>query len=202
MKFISHIPSLQTPVCGKAIRAFALPELMTAMAIFSLVIAGTLSSQIFGLRMYRISEAKLTVASDGRRVLNTVRNEIWSGKLLYVGNGDDSSFKLMADNTPHIGNALRICATTDTNSYVHYFLDASDSCLKRTVSSNSQVQVIARNITNELVFQAEDFQGNVVANYQNNRVIKMTLQMHKPEWANALSEYYQLQTRVARRATE
>ena len=187
---------------GRSIRAFTLAELLVAMAIFSMVIAATISSQLFGLRMYRISDAKLTVSADARVVLNHLREEVWTGKLLLVGNGNSSTFSLVADNTPHIGNALKICATTDTNSFVYYYLDAADSALKRMVSSNAQVQVIARNVTNVVVFRAEDFQGNTLSNYLNNRVIRMQLQMRQAEYFGGQSEFYQLQTRLARRAID
>jgi prepilin-type N-terminal cleavage/methylation domain-containing protein len=194
---------LREPRVGRrAIPAFTLAELLVAMAIFSMLVAGTVASQIFGLRLYRIADAKLAVAADARRVMNSVRNEIWSGKLLYVGTGDQATFNLIADNLPHMGNALRICATTDTNSYVYYFRDANDNCLKRMISGNGTVQVIAQNVTNEVVFRAEDFQGNTVSNYLNNRAINVALQIRRPEWNGTMFEYFQLQTRIARRALE
>lgn len=181
---------------------------MTVVAIFTLLVAATVSAQVFGLRMYRISETKLTATAGARSVLNRLQNEIRSAKLLSIGNGDASSFAPVPDNTPHSGNALKICTTTDTNSYVCYFWDATDSSLKRTASGNSLVQTVANNITNQLVFQAEDFQGNVVTNAQNNRVIKMTLQFYQRQYPLAgaanggMYDYYQLQTRIARRAIE
>ena len=198
MKLSRNIRSHSDP----STRAFTLAELLVAMAIFSMVVAATVSSQLFGLKMYRISDAKLTVSADARGVLNHLREEVWTGKLLLVGNGDSSMFTLVTDNTPHIGNALKICATTDTNSFVYYYLDANDSALKRMVSSNAQIQTIARNVTNLVVFRAEDFQGNTLSNYLNNRVIRMQLQMRQAEYFGGQSEFYQLQTRLARRAID
>jgi len=208
MKLMLHLQSQRSPVPGSAVRGFTLTELLTVVAIFSLLVAATVSSQIFGMRLYRISEAKLAVTADARGTLDRVRDEIRSGRLLYVGNGDSASFRLVADKLPQTGNALRICATTDTNRYVHYHLDAGNSCLTRTVSGDDSVEVIANHVTNQLVFRAEDFQGNVVTNSQNHRVIRMTLQFHRWEFpaaragSDGLYESYQLQTRMARRATE
>ena len=190
------------PSAVRTVRAFTLVEMMVAMAIFSMVIAATVSSQLFGLRMYRISDAKLSVSGDARVVLNHLREEVWTGKLLYVGNGNSSAFTLVADNTPHCGNAIRICPTTDTNNFIYYFMDSADSSLKRMVSGSAQIQTVARNVTNLVVFRAEDFQGNTLSNYLNNRVIRMQLQMRKPEYFGGLAEYYQLQTRLARRAID
>jgi len=197
-----RIPTQSRLVRRDLIGAFSLPELLITLAIFSLLVAAMVSTQVCGLRLYRIADTKLRATADSRQVLDHVRDEIWSGKLLFIGNGDRTTFALVPDNAPHTGNALKICATTDTNSYAYYFLDTADSCLKRMSSSNSAVMVIARNVTNQFVFSAEDFQGNTVTNYQNNRVIKMTLQVHQPEYFGGLAEYYQLQTRVTRRAIE
>lgn len=183
--------------------AFSLPELMITLAIFSLLILATVSSQICGLRLYRIADTKLNVTTESRRVLDQVRDEIWSSKLVFVGNGGDiSSFTLVADHAPHVGNALKICATTDTNRFVFYYLDATDSSLKRMTSATNLVTVLARNITNQMVFSAEDFRGVTVTNYLNNRVIKMALQVQRPEYFGGLAECSHLQTRVTRRSID
>lgn len=191
-------------------RAFSLTELLVVVAVFSLLILATVSSQIFGLKLYRLSETKMTTTADARSTLNRIRDEIRSGRLLYVGNGDCYSFNLVADNAPHAGNALKICPTTDTNDFVYYYLD-SDQCLNRMVSGSDAVQMVASHVTNQVVFRAEDFRGNVLTNYQNNRVIAMTLQFYRREFALArnrqggpdgLYDYYQLQTRIARRTIE
>ena len=185
----------------KAAGAFTFLEMMVTMAIFSVLVTATVSSQILGLRMYSAVDAKLTVTADARRVLDNVQGEIKSGKLLFVGNGNSCSFSLLPDSAPRIGNALRICPTTDTNSYIYYFLD-TDNCLKRMVSGDSGVYVVAHNVTNQVVFQAEDFQGNVLTNYENNRVINMTLQVAQIAGGGLVSQNYPLQTRIARRAIE
>lgn len=193
---------------GRSVRAFTLPEIMTVMALFTLVIAGMLSSQLFGMRMYRISETKLLATAGARRALDRVRDEIRAGKLLKVGNGNDAAFAVVADNEPQIGNALQIHATTDTNTFVRYYLDANAKCLKRLVSGSGEVQVVANYITNRLVFQAQDFMGNVLTNRQNNRVIQMTLEFYQWEFPAArvgsggMYDYYRLQTRITRRAIE
>jgi prepilin-type N-terminal cleavage/methylation domain-containing protein len=220
MKLLSHIQSRRASVLGAATRAFTMMEMMTVVGIFSLLAAATVSSQLFGLRLYSISGTKLTVTGDARSALNRVRDEIRSGKLIYVGNGNSSSFALVPDNSPQVGNALKICATTDTNSYVYYYMDATNSRFKRMVSSNSFVQVVASHITNLLVFQAEDFQGNVVTNNENNRVIRISMEFYQPVFPTAAAaptaqtsppaqaasrgmyDYFRLQTRVSRRAIE
>jgi len=183
-------------------------ETMTAVGILSLLVAAIVSSQVFGLRMYKISETKLSTTAEARSALNRVRSEIWSGKLLYVGNGDAYSFTLAPANSPQRGNALKVCPTENTNNFVYYYVDSNDTCLKRMVSGSKQIEVVADYVTNRLAFQVENYQGNVASNYfKNNRVIRMNLQFYKREYAygkgsNSLGESYKLETRVARRAID
>ena len=100
----------------RQVRAFTLPEILVVVAIFSLLVAATVSAQIFGLRMYRISETKLTTTANARRALNFIRDEIRSGKQLYVGNGrqfgeifrgragQQAARRKRAQDLPHVGH--------------------------------------------------------------------------------------------------
>ena len=192
--------------CGN--RAMTLPEIMVVMAIFSLVMIVLVSSQLFGLRMYKISETKLVATASGRKSLNQLRNDIRSGKLLAIGNGDSASFTPVADDSPQIGDALQINPTTNLAAYIRYYLDTNNAQLKRVTSVNTNVEVLASFITNRLVFQAEDFRGNVLTNHQNNRVVRLTLEFYRWEYPIAMVgqdgmyDYYRLQTRVTRRLIE
>ena len=187
--------------------AFTLPELMTVVAIFSVLVVGMVSSQLFGMRMCSVSQGKLNMTAGARTFLSRVRDEIRSAQLVYVGNGDSFGFTPAADNTPHAGNALKICASAaDTNQFVYYFLDPADSSLKRMVNAlGSQAEVLANSVTNSPVFQAEDFQGNVLTQDQPNRAIGINLQFQRWEYPMSgvsngpLYGYYQLQTRVSPR---
>jgi len=192
----------------RALRAFTLAEMMTVMLIFTLLVLALVSCQLFGMRMQRISETKLAGTAAGRKALNQVRNEIREGKILTVGNGDNTVFNTIPDNTFQIGNALQISFTTNTGSYVRYYMDTNDNSFKRMTSLNTQPQVLANYITNQFVFRAEDFQGNVLTNNQNNRVIHMLLEFYRWEYPVAtvgnggMYDYYQLQTRITRRTIE
>jgi len=190
-------------------QAFTVPEILTAMAVFTVLIAATVSSQIFGLRMSTISEAKLQSSDSARTALNHVRDEIRSATFLFVGNGDAGSFKLLTNNAPRVGNALRIYPTADTNNYVCYYLDLSNDSLMRAVTIGKQLgdaEIVSRNITNRFIFQAEDFQGNVLTNNSNHRIIRMNLDFYKLEYSSAsggkgnVYDFYRMQTRFTRRA--
>lgn len=189
-----------------AAQGFTLTEMLVSMAIFSLLVAALVTTQVTGLKMHRITETKLTATSEGRGALSCIRDEIRMGKMLAVGNGDATSFSTISNNLPQIGNALQIYPTTNRNEFVRYYLDLSANNLKRY--TNGQIRVVANYITNQFVFRAEDFQGNVLTNNQNNRVIRMTLEFYQWEFpvanvgSDGMYDYYRLQTRATRRTIE
>jgi len=188
--------------------AFTLTDIMMAMLVFSLVVVALVYTHLFSLRMFNITYTKLNASAGARKTLDLVRDEIRSGKTLYVGNGDNLGFTAIPDGAPQVGNALLIYPTPSTNTYVRYYLDPVAQDLKRVVAGSTQPSVIARSITNLLAFRAEDYAGNVLTNNQNNRVVSMTLEFYQWEFsgarngAGAFFDYYRLQTRITRRAIE
>ena len=188
--------------------AFTVAEIMTAMGLFSLVVLGVVYSQLFGMRAFNITSTRVSASDNARKVLNRVRDDIRSGKLLYVGSGSSTGFTHIALNSPHQGNALQIYPTTDTNVFIRYYLDTSTQTLRRTANGTGQVQVLAPFLTNQIAFIAEDFAGRTLTNDQNNRVIKMVLDFYQWEFpvaqaaAGAFYDSYHLQTRITRRTIE
>jgi prepilin-type N-terminal cleavage/methylation domain-containing protein len=179
---------------------FTLPEVMIAMGVFALVVLGVMSTHIFGLQMASINQSKLIATHDAREALNHVRDDIRSGKIVYVGNGSSNSFTRIAANSPQQGNAILIHQTLNTNRFVQYYLDTADDALKRRVSGDLTT-VVANYITNLIPFRAEDHLGQVLTNDQNNRVIRMNLEFYQWEFPEEF-DYYRLQTKVTRRAIE
>jgi len=181
---------------------------MVTMAVFTLLMAALFSAHLMGMRMRKVSETKLSSTASARKTLNNIRDEVRMAKTLTVGNGGQSSFTQVPNFSQQIGNALQIYATTNTNSFVRYYLDASEQSLMRVTSSNTTPQLIADSITNRLVFAAEDFKGNVMTNAQKTRVIRMAFEFYQKEYALAgttnggMYDYYRVQTRITRRAIE
>jgi prepilin-type N-terminal cleavage/methylation domain len=193
---------------GLRARGFTLSEIMVVMAIFSMLVICLVSSQIFGLRMHQIAQTKLSATADGRKALNHVRERIRQGKIVLVGHGSNLGFTNIADSYPQIGNAVQIHSTTNMNQFTRFYLDPTDNNLKSITHSGGTPEIVARFVTNRMVFQAEDFRGNVLTNDDNNRVIRMTLEFYQWEYPIAtignggLYDYYRLQTRITRRLIE
>jgi hypothetical protein len=193
---------------GKS-RAFTLTEIMIAAGLLSVVVIAGLYSHLFGLKLSIFNQTKLHAMYNTRAVLNYTRDDIRSAKLFYIGNGSAGGFTNAADGAAQQGNAIQIFSTGDTNGpYTRYYVDTVEQSFKRTTSLSANPQVIARYITNQMAFRAEDFSGKVLTNNQNNRVVCLTLDVCQWEFAvlqpgrGAFSDYYRLQTKVARRATD
>ena len=67
---------------------------------------------------------------------------------------------------------------------------------------------MASAISNQVVFTAENHLGQVLTNNNNNRVIGLTLQFYQLQYPTinigpgGLYDFYQLRTRITRRALE
>jgi hypothetical protein len=181
---------------------------MVSMALILFVLSAIIASHLFGLRMFEITKAKLGASDEARAALANLVTEVRSAKILRVGNGNRTSFTEAASNRPQTGSAIQIYPTADTNTFVRYFWDSTDSKLKRTATGTNSVLVVAHSITNQLVFTSEDYAGNILTNNENNRVIGLTLQFYQLEYPSVAIgpgnyfDSYQLRTKITRRTLE
>ncbi len=188
--------------------AFTLPEMMIALSILTMVLAGILSSHLFGVKMLEITKAKLGASDGARKAISTLISEVRSAKIILVGTGNQGSFTEVVDGYPQQGSAIQIYGSTNTNSFVRYFWDSTDKILKRAVNGGSAVSVVAQSLTNSLLFTSEDFTGTIITNNQNNRVIGVVLQFYQIQYPIILVgpgnyyDFYQLRTRITRRTLE
>jgi type II secretory pathway pseudopilin PulG len=218
MKLFSNIPSRSR---RKNTSAFTLIETMISISVYLVVFIGVMVAiQIFALRIYTLAATKLSATEYGRKALDQIRDDIRQGTMLQVGNvpasGNLSQFSPITNSSVAQGDALQIYYTTNLGaSYSIYYLDQSipgTNYLKQyTINSSgvSTTNILVGYITNTIVFDAEDYLGNVVTNNpKNNQVYRMTLQFYQWEYPigfigghgfNAY-DYYQLRTKVSRRA--
>jgi len=194
-------------------------EMVITVGVFLFIFIGAMIAvQIFGLRVYTLAATKLAATTGGREALNQIREQIREGRTIYVGNCSSpitSSFKYIT-NALQQGNALIIYPTTNTVWYSIYYLDTSTTTnrlIQFNVSNNITIftNVLALYVTNQIVFDMEDWQTNIVTSensLDNRLLIRVTMQFSQWEYPigyiggvgyNAF-DYYQLRTRVFRRA--
>lgn len=204
--------SFQLRVDRRCKRAFTLTELMVAMAVFMLAIAAIIYMHLLGLRLNQVVKTKLGASDDARKAISGLIDQVRSAGIVRIGIGDQTSFTEIAPGSAQQGNAIQIYPSkADTNAFICYYLDSTDptnQCLKRVENVAGSVVVVASSISNSLVFTSEGFAGNILSNNLNNRVIGLSMQFtnldynHLSIGAGSYYDYYQLRTKITRRALE
>jgi type II secretory pathway pseudopilin PulG len=179
---------------------FTLPEALIATAVFALLILGIVSVNLFGLRWYQIGQTKMIATDSAREALGQMSDELRNCNNAVVGNVTNGTFLAPVDGEAQTGNGLMIYATTNTNSYVLYFLNVTNQNFIRYSTDWGTNVVIAQTVVSTNLFQVQDCLGNVMTNNQNNRVIYCSLQFYSALPQNPSAQYYQLQTAVAPRS--
>lgn len=188
-------------------RAFTLSEMMIVCAIGTVLFAGILTGHLTGIRLFQMTKAKLGGTDDARGAISRLIDEIRPAKLVRLGQGSANSFTACGLNAAQQGNAIQIYPTTATNNYIRYYL-ASDNTLHRAASDGSINQVLAHFITNQTIFTSESYNGTILTNNENNRVIGLTLQFYQIQYPivrigqGQLYDFYQLRTKITRRTLE
>lgn len=179
--------------------AFTIPELLLALSIFVVAVFGIVSLQIMGLKMNAIAASKMISTASGMKTLNAVRNQVLGANSVVVGNGSSNSFTA----TGTIGNALQVYPTTNASNYIRFYLSSEDNTLYEYElnDTNDLLMVIAPNVTNDLVFQTVDFEGNTSSSSREHYAIKMTLQFSQLDYKvpTNMYEYYTMETEMTPR---
>lgn len=185
-------------------RAFTLVELQLSMGILAIVIGGALAAHFFGLRMFYKARQTVGASQEARVVLGKIREEIRGCTSVIVGTGDHIAFKEVEDLQAQVGNALQIFPTTNYNNYIIYYR-ADDGTIRKWDTASKSPVVLANNVTNQYIFTATDFNGLVLTNNENNRVIEIQLKFEQGKGGDGgssyggLHDFYQVQTKATRR---
>jgi len=191
---------------------FTLPEVLIALTIFLFVIAGILSANLFGLRMFQANQTKLNATEWSRAVFGKMSAEIRSCDTVAIGSFTTNGWAGLLPGELQQGNAIQIlrsAGTTNsasTNS-VYYFLDTQDGTFRRTetvsigASNTLNAVILAQSVTNTIIFSAQNFSGRVLTN-DENRLIHLLLEFYEPGSFMRHPYYYRLETSMTRRALQ
>jgi prepilin-type N-terminal cleavage/methylation domain-containing protein len=180
--------------------AFTLPELLVSIAVFSLVVVCIVAANLFGLRMFQITDNKLQASDAARKSIGRMTDEIRTCTTTWVGNITNGVFAAHLDGEKQTGNGLMIYPSTNATNFILYFFNPSDQSFRRTTSTATGATVVARSVTNNLIFRAQDYSGTVLTNNQNTRVIHLSLEFFRPPRLGVVADYYKMETSVTRRA--
>ena len=183
---------------------FTLPEILIALTVFLLLLAGVLSANVFGLRMFQVNSTKLNATEWSRTTFGKITEEVHACTSVQVGNMTNGTFAGLLDGETQSGSGLLIYPSANPASFTIYFVNADDQTFRRTVGqpSGTNTVILADSITNTLAFSAQDFSGTILTSAANNRVIHVLLEFYQPERFMLDADYYKLETSVTRRALQ
>ena len=193
---------LSIPSSGRrraATQGFTLPEMLIALTIFLLMIGGVIFANLFGLRMFQMTQTKLNVTTWSRLTMEKLENEIHACNSLQLGNVSNGVFAALLDGETQQSSGLLIYPASNTNSFILYFVNAADQTLRRTTDQPGSTVILASSVTNTLPFSAQDLSGQVLTNILNNQVIHVALEFYQPGYFMQSADYYQLETAVKQR---
>jgi prepilin-type N-terminal cleavage/methylation domain-containing protein len=188
---------------GPALRsAFTLPELMIAVAIFIVLLGGLVSTNIFGLRMFQIEQAKLNASDGARKIAAGLMNEIRSCDSFQIGTvSTNGTFTALPLNATQAGPALIVFPIpNNTSNFIVYYVTSSDQKFRRATNAKGATRILAGSVTNTTdLFRAQDYAGNVLTNIQDNTVLHVKLEFYQAPRFGVLPDYYRLETSATRR---
>ncbi len=188
--------------------AFTIIETMISMSLMTMVLGGVIYSHIMGQRMMQITQAKLGANDSARKAFGKLQDEIRAAKTIAVGAGSSNSFIAATNGGALQGRAIQIYPGTNQTWWVRYYYLTNTSELRRVTSINNTPQLIASYVTNAVLFSKEDYLGNTLTTDTGNSTINVRLQFYQLSYpmtmigTNNFFDYYQLQTRITRRALE
>ncbi len=185
--------------------AFTLTEMLVAMTILTMVVGSVIYCHVMGMQLNQITISKLGVDQQARNAFNRLHDEVRSATTIEIGNGTATTFTTISNGLAQAGMALRICPTTNTANWIRYYYEPSARELRRVDYAVATPRTIAQNLTNAILFQAENYAGTVLTGPANNRVLNVTLRFNPTRFSsasvgtNALFDYYTLQAKITRR---
>jgi prepilin-type N-terminal cleavage/methylation domain-containing protein len=178
---------------------FTLTEVLVASTIFGLLVGGIIASNLFGLRIFQMSQTKLQITQWSRETIMRLTDEIHVCNNAQVGVVSNGVFTAFLDGDTQQGNGLLINTSTNTNNFILYFVNTSDQTFRRTTEEPGSTVILGSSVTNLLPFTAEDFLGNVLTNTSNGQVIHLALEFYQPAFFMQSADYYKLETSIKQR---
>ena len=187
---------------------FTLTQTLIAISIFLMVVAGSVVSHLYGLKMFDATQTKMDANTMSRRVVDLLTSDIGSAYNLQIGTGTVSAFTQSAENNLQRGNAIQIYTSANTNQFIRYYWDSAATTLKRITNGSPVASVVASSIASGSIFSLENYAGSVLANNQNGGVVGVSLSFYGLKYAGApaatggTNATYQVTAKINRRAQE
>jgi hypothetical protein len=186
-------------------------EVMVASGIFSFVVIGVVYLHMYGMLQDQLVESKLGASDQARKDFGLITRDIRGTQIFEIGNYSGGIFTSNSVNTPQVGNAVRLglSATVYPGTNILYYFDTnnpSNVTLKRIHTGDAAPTIIASSLTNcfggLLTFDSEDYQGNIVSDLLDRRVVHFSLGFAQYQYpltvigSGFLYDFYKMEFRV------
>ena len=194
-------------------RAMTLLEVMIAVAVMGMVIAGVMSANFMGLRQARLMESKAGANDSSRRYVNLLLYDIRSAKGYDIGSMSGTNFVAIT-NGIFQGTALKLFVVAsstnqviDNSRYLLYYFDTAQAAsgngvLWRQNSTNGVASIVVSNLVNTLYFTSENYLGYTQTVRTFKGVVHTILQFTQFQYpltavgTNGLFDYYRIDCRA------
>ena len=99
-----------------------LAEMMTSMAIFTLIFGGLLSATMFGMQQDQLVNSSIGANDQSRQCFNLMLDEIRSSKNVQIGTGFYSNFVALTNGPQQAEGHLQIILPARTRTSRHLLL--------------------------------------------------------------------------------
>ncbi|MGC3960968.1 MAG: prepilin-type N-terminal cleavage/methylation domain-containing protein [Verrucomicrobiota bacterium] len=213
MKFRKNIAGQHLNLQLNGSKGMTLVEIMVAMSVFSFAMIGLIYTHIYGLKLDQLVQSKLGASDQSRRSYSELCNDIRTAKGWAIGNGTDTSFTPINSGSQQKGNALKLYPTTktnfviNTNIFIIYHFNPSAGELWRR-GNDSALQLVARDLTNNMFFQAENYRGDIQITPTYRATIRTRLEFAQYQYPltrvgnGCLYDYYKMEFCVTSHAPD
>jgi hypothetical protein len=182
-----------------------LVEMMTAMSIFIVLMAGMLAIHMFGLRYDQITGSRLGASDQARQSFDKLLGDVRAAKSIAIGtNYNATNFVAVPSGSNLVGTALKVGFSKSTNIIIYYF-DTGVNKLFRYTNGVPGYKTLAANLTNTYQFTGEDYQGNILTGLDNHSVVGVRMEFYEFYYpltkvgSNYLYDYYKLEFKASSR---
>lgn len=183
-------------------QGMTLPEMMISVTLFTIAVAGMVTTQLFALSQDQLVNSKSGACELARMSFNDLASDIRAAKVWQLGNGNLAAFAPLDEDATQQGTALQLCMTTDTNKFYLYYFDTNSRTLYRHHKGEATPRALAYNLTNTMYFQALDYRGNVQTTLNHKSTIATVMQFCQYQYPitkigpNYYYNYYQIIVRA------
>jgi hypothetical protein len=146
-------------------RGMTLVEMMTTTALFTMMVAGLVAVNMFGLKQDEFLNSQIGASDQSRMQFNLMLEEIRSAKNVQIGGGWDTNFMPITNGLQQ-GDTIQILPSTNLGFCIYYFFE-TNTVANPLSNGNWLVRVAVATDTNGVVTRTRNTVCTCIANTTN-----------------------------------